>query len=210
MSRPRNALWVFLAVGIFLVVPLATYIAYAEPLNDAGTARRAAERSGSYQATDTVPIPDPRAVVNAIDYQFMNPEPAKEAWFIMTEVVLGWDDAKQAAWWPFARDVMLGESGFCWNRFRGDEMPFPADGCRQVRQGPHSDAGFGQVTPVLYGRGNLLCVDLGICSKWTVIQDPWTSMLSMIWVMDKLGSQPWCYDARAIAYHSCNRLAPDR
>ncbi len=164
----------------------------------------------AFQVGDALPLPDPKVLVNSLPYQFMNPEPAKQAWYIMTDVVLHWDRAKQDLWWPFAYDVMLGESGFCWNRLRGDVMQFPNLGCFQDRQGPHEDAGFGQVTSAWHGRNAYLCKEHGICGRHAVIADPWTSMYSMIVVMDHSGSQPWCFNESAIRYHKCRTLAPDR
>ncbi len=171
------------------------------------------ERGTQVQVTDTLPPPplvkSPRERVNAIHYQLMNPDPAKEAWFIVTAEI-GWSPQRQDLWWPFARRVMLGESGFCPNRLRGDVMPYPNSGCIQTRQGGHTDAGFGQVTPVHYGPGNWLCVDHGICDKWTIISEPWISMLSFVLLLDRSGSDPWCWSDAIIRYHNCNGLAPDR
>ena len=204
MSRAGACALLAALIAIVLIVVGAACVAYAD---ETATADQHARRlSNEFIATPTVPL-DPRDVVNGLPYRFYDAEPAKTAWYIVTAEVLGWDTATQDAWWPFARDVMLGESGFCWNRLRGDVMAYPNDGCVQERQGTHEDAGFGQVTWVLYGEGSLLCVDLGICSKWQVISDPWTSMVSMVWVMDKLGRQPWCWNDFARGYHACH-LAP--
>lgn len=171
-----------------------------------------ASRGEQVQVTDTLPPPPvpktPRQRVNEIHYQFMNEAPAKEAWFIVTKAN-GWSPEKQAAWWPFSRDVLLGESGFCPNRLRGDVMPFPNEGCVQTRQGQYEDAGFAQLISVHYGPGMWLCVEHGICSKWTIISEPWISMEVFIWLLDREGSQPWCFADWARRYHRCD-LAPDR
>lgn len=168
-------------------------------------------RGEQEQVTDTLPPPPQLSIrqqVNAIHYQFMNPDPAKEAWYLIT-AENGWSADKQNAWWPFSRDVLLGESGFCPNRLRGDIMPFPNSGCIQTKQGQYEDAGFAQLISVHYGPGMWLCEEYSICSKWTIISEPWISMSVFIWLLDREGSQPWCFADWARAYHRCD-LAPDR
>ena len=193
---------------------LLSGVADAHMPGDAGvTVDVTADRVGNaHPVGPAVPNPDPVTYVNSLPYRFYDPEPAETAWYVVTMVEFGWDQARQDAWWPFAKDVMLGESGFCWNRLRGDEMqPTIGVDCvaGQIRQGRHEDAGFGQVTWVLYGPHSTMCQQRGICSRWTVIQDPWTSMVAMVHAMNEQGSQPWCYDRRALAHHDC-WLAPDR
>lgn len=169
-----------------------------------------AVRRTQIQVTDTLPPPPPsltpQEIVNGLPYEHFNPAPAMEAFRIVAGV-RGWSAEKIAAWSPFAEDVMRIESAFCWNRLRGDEM-VPYSMCVQVRQGPHTDAGFGQVTPIAGYRSDLwMCQDHGICSKWEIIQDPWHSMYSMVLLMERDGKFPWCYDARARRLHDCG-LAP--
>lgn len=166
-----------------------------------------AVRSPQIQVTETLPPPpSPQDIVNGLPYEHFNPEPAMEAFRIVASE-LGWSANKIAAWSPFAEDVMRVESAFCWNRLRGDEM-VPYSMCVQVRQGPHTDAGFGQVTPIAgYRPGLWMCEDHGICSKWDIIQDPWHSMYAMVLLMERDGKFPWCYDARARRLHDCG-LAP--
>ncbi len=171
----------------------------------------------AHQVGDTLPLPDPKVIVNALPYEHMNPEPAKQAFYLMTSLrgcprtkyIECWDKATQDAWWPHVNNVMLGESGYCPNRFRGDTM-VPYSMCVQERQGPHEDAGFGQATSAWHGRNGLTCKLEGICGKWAVIESPWNSMLgSVIVPLEQAGSQPWCWDARARRYHPTCHDAPD-
>lgn len=154
-----------------------------------------------------IPKPTARQIVNALPYTLYVVGPAKIAWYAVTWDH-GWSKEMQDAWWPFADNVMYGESGYCPNRLRGDVMVYPTDGCRQVRQGYGSDAGFAQLISVHYGPGKWLCVEHGICDKWTIISEPWISMEVFVWLLEREGSQPWCYSPAARRYHNCT-LAPD-
>ena len=175
-------------------------------LVESGAATSPPQRLDSFQATPTTTA-TPQDVVNNLPYEFMVAEPAMQAYTIVAGF-RGWDEATITAWAPFVRNVMYGESGFCWNRLRGSVMPYPADGCREARAGTHSDAGFGQITPIAGYRSDLwMCQDHGICSRWDIIADPWHSMLALVLALEYHGSQPWCYNSAARRYHDCT-LAP--
>lgn len=189
--------------------PIMAVLALLGPINaPVEVATPAIRLNNQVQVTDTLPPPNPRDVVNGLPYQLEQAGPAKEAWYIVT-ATHGWSPELQAAWWPFSNDVLYGESGYCWNRLRGDVMVFPPSGCRQVRQGTHEDAGFAQLTSVHYAPGNWLCTLHGICDKWTIISEPWISMEVFIWLLEREGSQPWCFSDSIRQYHKCS-LAPDR
>lgn len=167
-----------------------------------------AERQAMVQATDTLPPPDIRALVNGLPYEHYNPGPAMDA-FRLVAAYRGWPDALIKAWEPFVNDVMFGESAYCWNRQRGDIM-IPHSMCVLQRGGRHEDVGFGQVTAVFYGQNGEVCKQYGYCSRQQILASPFDSMLASIVAPIELeGSQPWCYNAYARRYHDCWR-APDR
>lgn len=179
-------------------------------IDQAATVAQPAERGAMMQLTPLgPPPPTPAETVNVLPYELYVAAPALQAYRIVA-TERGWPAELVAAWEPFVDNVMYGESGYCWNRLRGDVMVYPPDGCRQIRQGPHTDAGFGQVTPIAGYRPDLwMCQEHDICSKWDVIQDPWHSMLALVLLVEREGSQPWCYNSFARSYHDCT-LAPDR
>lgn len=152
--------------------------------------------------------PDPRQIVNSLPYQHYNDAPAMQA-FRIVAAWHGWNASEIASWQPFVRDVMLGESAFCWNRRRGDIVASYSM-CVITRQGRYDDVGFGQVTRSWYGSSALLCAKYGVCSAGQILSSPWASMLySIVIPIEEAGSQSWCYSARARSYHDC-WLAPDR
>lgn len=182
--------------------------AYALDSNGA-TAIEQADRIGNQQqATPTDPPPSIRDTVNAITYQHYNDLPALKAYRLVA-AERGWDSSRIEAWAPFVRDVMLGESAFCWNRRRGDIVRSYSVGCIITQEGRYEDVGFGQVTTSFYGSTGLLCTRYGVCSMQQILASPYDSMLWSIVVPIELdGSHPWCYSGAARSYHNC-RLAPD-
>lgn len=151
----------------------------------------------------TLPF-DPVAYVNSLAYEHMNPEPAMEA-FRVVATAHGWTPEAIERWAPFVYDVMIKESGFCWNVLRGPVLK-DALGCTLTKQGFGDDAGFGQVTYDGWGPRGAACLDYGLCSKWEVIASPWNSMTAMLALMEDSGRFPWCWDAGARAYHNCALL----
>jgi hypothetical protein len=171
------------------------------------------DRGVQIQVTDTLPPSPPlltaRQIVNLLPYAYSHPEPAMQAYRIVA-TEHGWTSARIEAWAPFVNDVMKGESYYCWNLLRGGIM-VGTDSCQLQSQGTHEDAGFAQLTSISgWGAGLWMCVEHGICSRWDVIRDPWTSMESFLWLLERDGSKPWCFNSWAIRYHHCNVLAPDR
>lgn len=175
------------------------------------TVNAPADRGEQVQVTDTLPpppvSPTPREIVNGLPYGWMKAEPALEAFQIVARAN-GWSEGDIEAWTPFMDDVLYGESRYCWNVINtptmGDESI-----CEVLHNGHNEDAGFGQLTAVHYGKGQWLCVEYGICSKYQIIQDPWTSMEVVVWLIERQGSFPWCWNSWAQGYHKCY-LAPDR
>lgn len=161
------------------------------------------------QVTDTVPPPlTIRQQVDALPYQHYNDVPAMKAYRLVA-ADHGWSSARIESWAPFVRDVMLGESAFCWNRRRGDIVASYSM-CVITRQGRYEDVGFGQVTRSWYGSDAILCQKYGVCSREIILASPYNSMLySIVIPLEEAGSQSWCYSSFARSYHNCG-LAPDR
>lgn len=177
-----------------------------------GTADTQAKRlDNAQQVTDTMPPPpkpSTRQIVNSLPYQHYNDIPAMTAYRLVA-AERGWTSARIEAWAPFVRDVMLGESAFCWNRRRGDIVRPYSVGCVITRQGRYEDVGFGQVTSSFYGDAGLLCTKYGVCSSGQILASPYDSMLwSLVVPLELDGSHPWCFSGAARSYHNCG-LAPD-
>lgn len=154
--------------------------------------------------------PDPVAVyiVNTQPYTYGNMEPVHYAYEQVAEW-RGWTPEQiegRRAW--LIDNVVMGESGGCWMIFGGTLYNDFGDPCTQPhRVGRKSDAGFGQVTPALYGRNATLCKRDGLCSKHDVVRSAWDSMNAMVAAYEYHGSFPWCWNAGARAYHNC-KAAP--
>lgn len=212
VTRPvtRGELLVFcVTLAVFILLAVAVGVVRAD---DSGTVDTQARRlDNAQQVTPTVPPPPAlttRQIVNSLPFQHYNDVPAMRA-FRLVAAERGWSASKIEAWAPFARDVMLGESAFCWNRRRGDIVQSYSVGCVITRQGTHEDVGFGQVTTSFYGQGALLCTRYGICSRQQILASPYDSMLwSLVVPLELDGSHPWCFSGSARSYHNC-RLAPD-
>lgn len=153
--------------------------------------------------------PDSREEVNAIDYGYLDIEPAMQAYRLVA-ADMGSSPEKIEAWAPFVYDIIAKESGGCWN-VKGGQIPEPGS-CTEFQRNPRrtgSDSGFGQVTRVWYRGANApLCRDLGICSQADVVASPYASMQSLVHVLKHSGKKPWCYNAFARRYHKCG-IAPD-
>lgn len=144
--------------------------------------------------------------VNSRPYSLGVAEPALQA-FAEVARCRGWSQADIVAWTPFVTDVMAGESGFCPNPRRGARWANGGKNCAISRQGTYSDSGFGQLISIHHGPGRWLCVQEGICGANSVISTPWNSMVALVALVERSGSQPWCYNASARRYHKCH-LAP--
>lgn len=150
----------------------------------------------------------PKDKVNSLPYSHNFAKPALEAFEIVAKY-RGHDDAWVKAWKPFINDVLLLESGYCWNVKRGVIMANGGKNCAIKRQGKHSDSGFGQLIRLHYKPGAWLCKQEKLCSSQDIIANPWNSMTAVVALVERSGSQPWCFNAWARRYHNC-KLAPDR
>lgn len=150
----------------------------------------------------------PKDKVNSLPYSHNYAEPALEA-FRLVAAYRGHDEAWIKAWTPFVNDILLLESGYCWNVKRGVVMANGGKNCAIKKQGKHSDSGFGQLIRLHYKPGAWLCTQEGLCSSDAIVANPWNSMTAVVALVERSGSQPWCFSAWARRYHNCN-LAPDR
>ena len=162
----------------------------------------------SYCDTPARTTPDSREEVNALDYGYLDIEPAMQAYRLVA-ADMGETDEQIEAWAPFVYDVIAKESGGCWNLKRR-QIPVVGE-CLTFQSNPRrtgSDSGFGQVTAVWYkGPRAPLCKGLGLCSQAAVLESPYTSMQSLVFVLQHSGKQPWCFNAWARKFHKC-KLAP--
>jgi hypothetical protein len=119
----------------------------------------------------------------------------------------GWTPDRTAAWEQFVvDDVIQGESGGCWNIRRGGRIAMGEPGCPIIRQGRHSDTGYGQVIALHYrANGNhgsgWLCAQEGLCSADDIIATPSASMTALVALVERSGKQPWCFSARVRRLH---------
>lgn len=166
----------------------------------------------------------PSAAVECVDY----PKPEDHVWGDSTAALqawradtcrAGWTQEDTEKWVPFVENVVIGESGGCWNLRRGAKIGNPV-GCvlavdkwGNPRQGKGSDSGYGQVISIHYKLSKTnkaagwLCVSDGLCSADDIIATPASSIRALRRMIERSGSQPWCYNAAARRYHNC-RLAP--
>lgn len=162
--------------------------------------------------TTTTTIPNPAVIlqqkkdeVNGITYIHNVAEPAMRAFAIVAET-RGWSQDEIAKWSAFASDVMLHESGYCYNLRRGAIIG-KAEGCVMAKQGKYEDSGFAQLIRIHYGPGNWLCEQEGLCSSDAIIADPWSSMTAFVALLERNGKQPWCFTDSLRATSRC-RNAP--
>ncbi len=160
---------------------------------------------GVVQTDGSVTPVTPQTRVNTAVYIHYDPAPAMTAFRIVAET-RGWTSANIQAWSPFASAVMYRESRYCPNVRRGAVIR-QAYGCVLAKQGPHSDSGFAQLISIHHGPGQWLCVQEGICGAEGVVATPWNSMTAFVALLERSGSQPWCYTASLRAGSTC-RLAP--
>lgn len=192
-----GAVSVLICVIIVLVTSVA---AHAEPYSWIGPEGATAAVPAERETTETTRPFTPIDAVNLATYTYLDMAPVEFA-FRMVAADRGWAQTSIDNWTPFVLNIVAGESGGCWNVRRGAKILEPV-GC-VIRQGGHTDAGFGQVTPVLYG---ITCPH-GLCSPGDIVASPWSSMLAMVLVIEAQGSAPWIFkgpngwmhlDARAL------------
>lgn len=141
--------------------------------------------------------------VNKRVYSWGVAEPAM-ATFRTVAAYRGWTPQEIRSWEIAIYDIMEGESGFCPNILGGARLA-STQGCVIARQGRRSDAGFGQVISIHYrytrpGTG-WLCKQEGLCSKWQIVGSPWNSMTALLALIERSGTQGWCYNASARKHH---------
>jgi hypothetical protein len=151
---------------------------------------------------------DPVTYVRSLPYAWGVAEPAMEA-FRVVATERGWAEDDIQAWVPFVEAVMRRESGHCPNVRRGANVATGAayNSCKLSRQGRGSDSGFFQVISIHYTPGKWLCSQEGICSADAITSDPWASMVAGVALLERSGSQPWCFTKKLKRGHVC-RLAP--
>jgi hypothetical protein len=145
--------------------------------------------------------------VNSLDYGWGDMAPAMEA-FRVVALARSWTTAAVDLWTPFVFDVIAKESSGCPNTRGGDV--FAVGSCTELLvHGRRPDSGFGQVTPVLYGPGGLVCQQAGLCSQSQIIETAWSSMVALVVTLEALGRFPWCdYDGAGLL-HRCDLIPRD-
>jgi hypothetical protein len=183
---------------------------------DAGTSGGVTSLAGAATATahatrvappTTTPRADPVQYVNSLDYGSGEMAPAMEA-FRVVALARSWTPAAVDLWAPFVFDVIEKESSGCPNTRGGDV--FATGSCTELLvHGRRPDSGFGQVTPVLYGPGGLVCQQEGLCSQSQIIETAWSSMVALVATLEALGRFPWCdYDGAGLL-HRCDLIPRD-
>lgn len=146
--------------------------------------------------------------VNGLDYGWHDMGPAMEAYRVGA-LCRGWPQESIDRFAPFAYDVIVKESGGCWNTKGGDL--YVEGTCDQyTRHGTAEDSGFGQATYSLYGPTGVTCKVLGLCSQAAIIASPWASILgSVIVPLEDSGRFGWCDYEGAPDYHDCSLIGRD-
>lgn len=140
------------------------------------------------------------ARINAQTYNYTDPAPAMDAFRVVARC-RGWNQAQIDSWAVALEDIMRFESGFCPNILGGARIA-QSDGCVVGRQGRRGDAGFGQLISLHYRPGAWLCNEEGLCSKWDVIATPQNSMTALLALVERSGTQGWCFNASARRLHN--------
>ena len=139
------------------------------------------------------------ARIDALQYNYTDPNPAMDA-FRTVARCRGWNQAQIDSWAIAVEDIMRFESGFCPNILGGARIA-QSEGCVLSRQGSRGDAGFGQLISLHYRPGAWLCEEEGLCSKYDIIATPWNSMTALLALVERSGTQGWCFNASARRLH---------
>jgi hypothetical protein len=170
-------------------------------VGDAGTATAPATRLDPPVSEERI---DPAHYVNSLPYGWGDMAPAMEA-FRIVALDRAWTTAAVDLWTPFVYDVIVKESAGCPNARGGDI--YASGSCTDlVVQGQRPDSGFGQVTPVLYGPGGIVCQLEGLCSQRQIIDTAWNSMVALVVTLEELGRFPWCDYEGATRLHNCDLI----
>lgn len=174
----------------------------------------AAQRARQQQCNDT------KAYVNGLagehDYQDLD-----TAWTVVSSMARdcrGWEESTIAAWEKSLRAVMLRESAGCYNLRRGASFEYhDGRGCELRRVfdergrfvgvdvGHGSDSGYGQVLMGVH-RG-WLCPQEHLCSPADVIASPANSATAFLALLERSGSQPWCFTKKLRQGSICKGMA---
>lgn len=150
-----------------------------------------------------------RDEVNALQFSYGVLEPVDAA-YRMVAADCGWSQQAIDDWAAFlVYDVVVGESGGCWNVRRGVKLANGGVNCEIARQGRYSDSGFGQLIRLHWAPGKgWLCLEDGLCSSDAIISSPYTSMRALVRLVQRSGKQGWCYSKAAIRWHPGCKTAP--
>ncbi|MBI5087637.1 MAG: hypothetical protein HZB15_01865 [Actinobacteria bacterium] len=171
---------------------------------DAGIATAHATRLNPPAVEERV---DPAHYVNSLRYGWGDMAPAMEAFRVVASS-RAWTAAAIDLWSPFVYDVIVKESAGCPNARGGDI--YASGSCSDLLvQGQRPDSGFGQVTPVLYGPGGIVCQLEGLCSQRQIIDSAWNSMVALVSTLEQLGRFPWCDYQGATNLHLCDLIPRD-
>jgi len=146
-------------------------------------------------------------------HMIMAVEPVRQT-YAAVACARGWEPARILAWWEFVEDVVMKESMGCFNLRRDPVFRSGTgwgDSCVDslVRNRNNEDSGYGQVTRSGWGPRGVVCRTTGLCSPEQIIASPFNSMTALVALVERSGSFPWCWNARARRFHDCS-LAPDR
>lgn len=153
-----------------------------------------------------------RETCNSLEYFGYMPEPVVKCYRAVA-AELGWWDTTVSSWEWFLvmspSGVTQGESMQCWNVNRGEYVDVNEPCLSDRPQKGTEDAGFGQIVSDWWGQGGYLCESHGYCGRDSITVSPYTSMRTMLLLVEVSGSDPWCWNDRMILYHRCSD-APDR
>jgi hypothetical protein len=114
----------------------------------------------------------------------------------------GWDQPTIDRREAFVRGVMQRESAGCYNLRRGAVFAsHTGAGCALKRQGRGTDSGYGQVLMSVHK--TWLCPQEGLCSPEDVTSTPYASMTAFLALIERAGSQGWCYTKQLRAGRLC-------
>jgi hypothetical protein len=142
--------------------------------------------------------------INSLPYSWGSWEPARLAWRTMMFEHKHWSWEKIDRNEAWAEDLIMKESGGCWNITGNSALVFPVNGCQLAKQGSGEDSGFGQITSAGWGPRGTVCKLENLCSSAEVVASPYDSMRALATLMDVAGKFPWCFNNFAREYHNCS------
>lgn len=137
------------------------------------------------------------AKVNGLAYSYDLKAPVIEAFRTVT-ACRGWTAAETASWETAVWDIALKEAHACWNvRYGARFAAWDGAGCVLSKKGSGA-SGYGQITSVLHP---ITCRLANLCSGPAIVASPYTSMLSLVVLIEDQGVSPWCYDRFSRNFH---------